>query len=181
MKKIRYATTNKKKVEDAQICLEPFGIRVVQADVNVPEIQADSLVEVARDKAVKPYNEIGEPLIAMDSGLFIEDLNGFPGIYAHYVDDTLGVEGLLSLVEGINKEDPKGYVEKVIVYIDENVTKHWSARVDGVLLKEERGGHGFFYDSIFYVPEVGKSLSELTTEEKSNVWGSGWVEFGEWF
>ena len=86
---LRYVTTNEGKIEEA---LEYLDSGVTQLDYDYTEIQADELEPVAAVGAREAFRVAGEPVIVDDAGLFIEELDGFPGPYSSYVEDTLGVE-----------------------------------------------------------------------------------------
>jgi XTP/dITP diphosphohydrolase len=85
---LRYVTTNEGKVREAREYLD----EVVALEYDYTEIQADRLEPVAAHGAREAYREVGGPVLVDDAGLFIEGLDGFPGPYSAYVEDTLGVE-----------------------------------------------------------------------------------------
>ena len=92
---ITYATTNKYKLAGANQALLGVGLTLTAPDRElpyVPEIQSDSQEEVSIDKAQKYYELLKNPLVVMDSGLFIKSLKGFPGVYTKYALDTIGIE-----------------------------------------------------------------------------------------
>lgn len=83
-----YATTNKHKLAGAKQALAGTDINLIAPDKtlpDVPEIQSDDQQVVSVDKAIKYYDLLKRPLVVMDSGLFIDELGGFPGIYTKYV------------------------------------------------------------------------------------------------
>lgn len=110
---IRYVTTNEGKVREAESYL---GADVAALEYDYPEIQADSLEEVAADGARKAYRYAGEPVIVDDAGLYLDELDGFPGPYSAYVEDTLGVErvGRLARSEGATR----AHFRCVVAYCD---------------------------------------------------------------
>ncbi|RNJ27201.1 non-canonical purine NTP pyrophosphatase [Halosegnis longus] len=86
---LRYVTTNEGKIREALSYLDDD---VTQLDYDYAEPQADELEPIAAAGAREAYRVAGEPVIVDDAGLFIEGLDGFPGPYSAYVEDTLGVE-----------------------------------------------------------------------------------------
>ena len=114
MKKITYVTGNWAKIMSARQLLEPLGFEIEQVKMDVPEIQHDSIEEVAKFSAKWASDKLGKTVLKNDSGLCIESLNGFPGPYTHYVDDTLGEDGVLKLLEGV--EYRKAYFIEVLAY-----------------------------------------------------------------
>ncbi|MFW5917530.1 MAG: non-canonical purine NTP pyrophosphatase [Halorubrum sp.] len=87
---LRYVTTNPGKVREAERYL-PNG-SVERLDFDYTEIQADELGPIAVRGAREAYRHADEPVLVDDAGLFIEGLDGFPGPYSAYVEETLGVE-----------------------------------------------------------------------------------------
>ncbi len=118
---INFVTTNPGKVAALQNSLGDSAT-VLQLQLDVPEIQADSAEEVALYKARYAYERTKKPLIMQDSALHIRALNGFPGPYIKFINETIGPEGILSLME--NKEDRYCYFDEVAVYIDDNGDEH---------------------------------------------------------
>jgi XTP/dITP diphosphohydrolase len=175
---IIFTTTNKYKIKAAETVLTKYGIEVLGKDVEVDEIQSNDSEQVILDKVKRCYEQIKEPLIAMDSGLFIESLDGFPGVYTKYALDTIGEDGLIKLTK--DKEDKKAYVQRMIGYTDGKVTKVFSSRGYGEIIQEKRGTNGMNYDLIFYVPSKGKTLAELSDEDRTVVWGDAWDRLAQW-
>ncbi|WP_209485261.1 non-canonical purine NTP pyrophosphatase [Halorubrum alkaliphilum] len=87
---LRYVTTNPGKVREAEEYL-PDG-SVERLDFDYAEIQSPELGPIAARGAREAYREAGEPVLVDDAGLFIEELDGFPGPYSSYVEETLGIE-----------------------------------------------------------------------------------------
>ncbi|MBA3867727.1 MAG: non-canonical purine NTP pyrophosphatase [Anaerolineae bacterium] len=94
---IIFATTNVGKASALKTLAAAHGIKVQQVEVDLVEPQADSVLEVAQNKAVQAVKLLGEPVVVEDSGFAIDVLNGFPGAYIKYALATIGAEGLLRL------------------------------------------------------------------------------------
>ena len=114
MKKITYVTGNWAKLASAKQALEPLGYEIDNIKMETPEIQADDVTEVAKYSAKWAAEELKVPVMKNDSGLFVKSLKGFPGVYTHYANDTIGEDGLLKLMEGI--EDRSAYFKESIAY-----------------------------------------------------------------
>lgn len=97
---ITFITGNKHKVKEAQGIFHQFNIEVEHVDLGYPEIQGE-LIDVARFGAVDAARRLGRPVIVEDAGLFIKALNWFPGTYSSYVQETLGNEGILKLMNNV--------------------------------------------------------------------------------
>ncbi len=124
-------------------------------------MQADSLEEVV----LEALREIeGDNFFIEDSGLFVEALNGFPGVYSAYVFRTLGYEGLLKLMEG--EQNREAYFESVVGLRFRGEVKIFRGRVYGRIAEEPKGDKGFGYDPVF-IPE-GYSLTFAQSPEIKN-------------
>ena len=111
MRTVWFMTGNAGKVREAKHALEPLGFEVKQLvveGVEISEPQCDDLEIVARAKlqqaqAHLPHTD--DALMVEDAGLFVDALDGFPGVYSAYVLKTLGCNGMLKLMEGNNNRN----------------------------------------------------------------------------
>jgi len=140
-------------------------IEVEHVSLDLVEPQASTLEEIAVSKVKQAFEILKRPVIVDDTGLFIKDLNGFPGVYAAYVQSTLGNNGILKLMEG--NKNRSAYFETVIAYADETEIKTFSGRVNGEISENSSGTEGFGYDPIFSVG--GKKLAEMMLDEKNKL------------
>ncbi|MCA0458962.1 MAG: non-canonical purine NTP pyrophosphatase [Chloroflexi bacterium] len=96
---IHFVTTNKGKADALKQIASHFGIEVVAVESELVEPQADSIIEVAQNKAAQAVKLLGKPVVVEDTGFAIDALAGFPGAYIKYALATIGAEGLIRLVE----------------------------------------------------------------------------------
>lgn len=168
MRKILFATSNKGKLLEAGKFLSPLGFEVIQLEISYPEIQTSSLEEVASFGLEWILKEKGieEPIIIEDAGLFIHALNNFPGIFSADVFKSIGLEGILRLME--DEEDRGAHFESCIAYREEGSQPMiFKGRVDGKIAFEPKGEHGFGYDPVFIPKGEDKTFAEMSTEEKN--------------
>lgn len=158
---IRFVTGNEHKVAEAR---ERLSVPVEAIAYDYVEIQADDLEAIAAAGATEAYDAVEgtDPVIVEDSGLFIDALDGFPGPYSAYVEDTLGIERVWRL--GAAESDRSAAFTSVVAYADGQQTKTFAGTVAGTLVAP-RGSGGFGYDPIFEVD--GRTLAERTTAEKN--------------
>ncbi|HJJ31074.1 MAG TPA: XTP/dITP diphosphatase [Methanocorpusculum sp.] len=175
---ITVVTGNKGKA--AEVAAFFSGIEeVTSVSVEMTEPQAESLEEVAHAKAEQAYAVLKRPLIVDDTGLFIEAVNGFPGPYAAYVQDTIGNAGILALLSG--EKNRRAYFETVIAYADKTGIYTFSGRVYGDITQSPRGNEGFGYDPIFSAGD--KTLAEMSIAEKNTMShrAHALISFKEWY
>ncbi len=110
---VTFVTTNPGKVEEAREYLDET---VEQVAFDYLEPQTDDVHEVAAYGARAAYNHLGEPVIVDDTALTIDAFDGFPGPYASYVYDTLGVERVADLA--LAEESQSAAFRAVIAYCD---------------------------------------------------------------
>jgi XTP/dITP diphosphohydrolase len=174
MKEIHFITSNKGKLEEAEKKLFRLGFHVVGSDIYVPEIQANSVrevIEYALDflETNEEANRLGRVMLD-DSGLFIDYLKGFPGVYSAYVLNTIGYKGILKLLEGVEEELREARFIACIGYLDMETKEReiFEGVSSGKIAFAPRGSGGFGYDPIFIPKEGnGRTFAEIPTEEKN--------------
>ena len=178
---ITFITGNEHKVKEAENIFKDYDIELEHIDLVYDELQG-TLEEVALSGAKYASRKLDRPVIVEDAGLFIKALKGFPGTYSHYVQDTLGNQGILKLMEDVS--DRYAEFRSVIGYCAPNSEpKTFLGKVKGEIAVEERGDLGFAFDPLFYVPSEGKTFGELTTEEKNQFSHrkNSLMKFIEWY
>jgi len=149
---------------DFQVELVPYYKKV--------EIQSDDVTEIARvaieniARIVKPQS--GTYIVVEDDGLYIEALGGFPGPYAEFVYRTIGLRGILKLME--NVQDRRATFRSALgVYTPSGQVKVIVGEVRGYIAEEIRGSGGFGYDPIFIPEGYNKTFAEMSLEEKCEI------------
>ena len=104
---VRFVTSNEGKVREANIIFKQFSLIAVPHPARKLELQSDKLEEVASYAAQSLIGRVPEPFFVEDSGLFIYSLRGFPGPYSSYVYRTIGLDGVLKLMEGVEDRRAK--------------------------------------------------------------------------
>ena len=176
---IFFATSNSHKVSEAAAILDPLGHRVQPLLLNgrpleLVEPQAEGIEEVARSKLEQAVEATSGMLgsqtaiLVEDSGLFVDSLGGFPGPFSSYVESTIGLQGILSLMEGVESRGAEYRAVAVLGFEGETLRSSGSCK--GVISTTASGSNGFGYDPIF-VPEEGdgRTCGELSPHEKSQV------------
>lgn len=179
MDKIIFATGNEGKMKEIRLLLDDLGIEILslkEAEIDL-DIQEDgeTFEENAVIKAKAVMNETGTLVLADDSGLEIDYLNGEPGVYsARYLgEDTsyrIKNQNLIDRLEGVPEEKRTARFVCIIaaVFPDGKILTT-KGTIEGIIGYEERGEGGFGYDPIFWLPEYGCSTAELSMEKKNEL------------
>lgn len=179
MKDILIATKNKGKAKDFESIFGPLGYIVKTLDDVASHLDVEetgsTFEENAILKAEALANELNTIVIADDSGLEVDALNGEPGIYsARYAgeakSDDANMDKLLANLEGVPAEDRTArFVCAIALAQPGKETVTYRGTCEGEIAKERRGEYGFGYDPIFFVPAQNKMMAELTPEQKSAI------------
>jgi XTP/dITP diphosphohydrolase len=166
--KIAIVTSNQGKLREFRASLEGQGIEVVHADLDCDEIQADTLQEVVVD-CLGQLSSCGIKDLALDdSGLFIDHLKGFPGVYSSYALRTLGNEGVLKLLEGV--KDRGAHFECCIGCMTGDFGQFIvTGRCEGTIGLKAAGNEGFGFDPIFIPQGYDRTFAEISIEEKNRI------------
>ncbi len=163
--KIYLATGNKHKVEEVSCVLKDYSIDVEAVNIKGIEIQADNVDKIAESSALRAAASSKLPIIVEDTGFFIDALNGFPGPYASYVHDTIGVAGALKLLEGVKSREAT--FRSAVAFSDSKETLSFIGESRGTIALRARGEQGFGFDSIFEpLDGTGKTFAETDLDEK---------------
>ena len=178
--KVVLASHNKHKLVEISKITEKFDIELVLqselgVDIDVEET-GTTFEENSFLKAEAVMKATGLPALADDSGIAVDALNGEPGVYsARYgFDESLDDEGrvqlLLKNTENVPNEKRQAQFVCVITLVTpEGKTIQARGEVHGFLTREPAGSGGFGYDPIFYYPPYGKTLAQVSAEEKNQV------------
>ena len=171
------ASNNKNKIREMTQILLPFGMEVISqgeagADFEVEE-NGTTFRENAEIKAAAVYDALHMPVIADDSGLVVDALDGAPGVYSHRFAGENATDHdrsmkILEKLEGISESGRRARFICEICYIDEKGEKHFfTGKCEGIIGTEEKGSNGFGYDPIFCYGN--KTLAEMTDDEKNQI------------
>ncbi len=125
MKRITFATTNQGKIASLREAFDAVGLDDIVIDgraLDIIEPQADTCEEVAISKARQAFALLGQPVIVDDSSFHINCLGGFPGVYAKYMNETLGARGIVDFMR--DKVDRSAYFSGALAYVDSEGREH---------------------------------------------------------
>lgn len=178
MKQIVVATKNPNKAREYRELFAPWQIEVkTLADFDQPieiEENGTTFEENALIKAQAVVTATQLPVVADDSGLVVDALNGAPGIhsarYAGDHDDDANNDKLLANLVGVSMDQRTAHFHTTLVALKPNGQKLVAnGDVNGLILTQRRGENGFGYDPLFFLPKLNSAMAELTDEQKNSV------------
>ena len=180
MKKIIIGSGNKHKIEEIKSFFADLDLKFegLNQELELPEVIEDgkNYKENALKKARQRAQELNEIVLADDSGLSVEYLDGAPGIYsARFGGEELNDEEkylkILKLLEGQPQEKRGAAFISVIAVVDpfKNIEITVKGRCEGIIADKPAGENGFGYDPIFYLPEYDKTMAQLSQKEKNKI------------
>ncbi len=174
------ATNNRHKAAELQALLSDVGVRIrtLAEFPDAPEVVEDGTTCEANaiKKATAIANHTGLPAMADDTGLMVEALGGRPGVYAaRYAGEQATYEDncrkLLGELQGVPVAKRRARFVTVVAFVPRPGVQAQvvEGALDGVIAEQPAGTYGFGYDPVFVVPELGKTLAQLTSEEKNRI------------
>ena len=184
-RRILIATSNAGKLLDFAGAAARFGVEIaaIPGFSSLPSVVEDGLTfEANARKKAEAYSKYvpGEIVIADDSGLEVDALNGAPGVHsARYAaeepgqaegntDDEANNARVLRELQGVPSAQRTGrFVCILVAARDGKTLATFRGTAEGIILEAPRGSNGFGYDPLFYFPQIGRTFAELSAEEKS--------------
>lgn len=176
-------TSNKGKIREITDILKDYKIKIETVKGEKTEIQSTDLTSIVKEVLLRIHNKSPLPLLVEDSGLFIKSLRGFPGPYSSYVFQTIGLSGVIKLMQG-EKERSAEFRSVAGVYTSSSGIKVFDGIVKGEITEEPRGEMGFGFDPIFTpLDRGGKTFAEMSFEQKNQCShrALSTKRFAEWF
>ncbi len=177
--RIVFATGNEGKMKEIRLILADLNCEVVSMkeiglDIDIIE-DGITFCENAEIKAKAVWEHTKDIVLADDSGLSIDYLNGEPGVYsARFMgeDTTYEVKNnelIKRLADAKEEERTARFVCNIAAVLPNGSVFHTEETMEGIIAKEAAGSNGFGYDPILWLPEFGKTSAQLTMEEKNQI------------
>lgn len=178
-RKIIFATGNEGKMREVRMILadmelEPVSMKEAGIEADIVE-DGTTFEENAAIKARTIMELTGEIVLADDSGLEVDYLNGEPGVYsARYMGEstpyTIKNNHIIELLKDAKGEERSArFVSAIACAFPDGEVITVRGTVEGIIGYEEKGENGFGYDPIFYVPELGMTTAQLPPERKNEI------------
>ncbi|MCI8411363.1 MAG: hypothetical protein HFJ40_02775 [Clostridia bacterium] len=175
MEEIIFVTHNKEKAKSAEQYFN--NIRFSTYDFELDEPRSDNIKDIVTAKVKQAYEIVKKPCIALDTGFFIDELNGFPRAFVNFSLDTIGIDGILKLMEG--KENRACRFEECLAYNDGKKIYYFYGKHPGELANKKQGENSEEkWSDLWYIfkPQYfEKTLAEMDIverEERRKVDGS---------
>jgi XTP/dITP diphosphohydrolase len=181
MKSLHFASNNYNKYVEIQSVLQKYSINVYFSRMILTEIQSDFLVEIATEKSRSAFEKILMPIIVEDDGLFIDELDGFPGQYSSYAFKTIGNDGIIKLL--INSKTRIAYFKSVFVFYDGNILRSFVGETKGKIAHRPTG-KGWGYDPMFIPDGIDITFGQLHQENRKEEFShrtQALIKFANWY
>ena len=185
MKEIVFVTHNKGKIASAKNRLKGVNFSVFEYDLEEP--RSDDIKYISKYKVMEAYEIVKKPCISLDSGFWIDELDGFPRAFVNFTLDTIGINGILKLMEQIENRSCR-FTECLSYYDGKNIYQ-FMGKHEGTLTKEILGNDSTKkWSDLWYIfkPEgYEKTLAQMTDSERENRVKynsvSAFTEFSKWY
>ena len=162
--KLKVITSNPGKVAEYQKAFDGLGIEMEHYRLPYDEVQTSDLEEVVNKGMNEIISKGVRNFIVDDTGLFIDSLKGFPGVWSAYAQKTIGNKGILKLMDGV---EDRGAEFRCCIGCDidgERIVVVGVCR--GYITESEKGTDGFGFDPIFS-PDGKLTFAEMSIEDKN--------------
>ncbi len=166
MEEIVFVTHNKGKAKSAEKYFR--NLKFSTYDFELDEPRSEDLKEIATAKVKQAYELVKKPCIALDTGFFIDALNGFPKTFVNFSLDTIGIEGILKLMEQQENRDCR--FEECLAYYDGKEIRYFYGKHPGkVAYKPEGEARQEKWSDLWYIFQPNhfeKTLAQMNQQER---------------
>ena len=168
MEEIVFVTHNKGKIASANRQLEGVNFKVFEYDLEEP--RSDDIKYISKYKVMEAYKLVNKPCMSLDCGFWIDELDGFPRAFVNFALDTIGINGILKLME--EKDNRNCRFTECLSYYDGNELNQFMGQHDGTLAKKVLGNDtDKKWSDLWYIFKpygYNKTLAEMTEDERKN-------------
>jgi len=176
MNKIFFVTGNQFKFDLAKSKLNlKDNIDLQQKKFNCPEIQADTIKEIASFSVKYCADNLKVPCIKNDSGMQVQFLNNFPGPYSKYIEKTITEKGILNLMSDCSNREAT-FIEALAFCEPGKEPVVFECTTRGKIANQSRGDNGWGFDKIFIPRGFDKTFAEFNDDDRVKLWGSSGYE-----
>jgi len=168
VEEIVFVTHNKGKIASANRQLEGVNFRIFEYELEEP--RSDDIKYISKYKVMEAYKLVKKPCISLDCGFWIDELDGFPRAFVNFALDTIGIDGMLKLME--NKENRKCRFTECLSYYDGKNLQQFMGKHEGTLSEKVLGNDtDKMWSDLWYIFRplgYDKTLAQMSEEERKN-------------
>lgn len=168
MEEVIFVTHNKGKITSAKKQLEEVNFKIYEYELEEP--RSDDIKYISKYKVMEAYKIVQKPCLSLDCGFWIDALQGFPRAFVNFSLDTIGIEGILKLMEG--KENRACRFTECLSYYDGKELYQFMGEHEGTIAKQIVGNDTEKkWSDLWYIYQpygYTKTLAEMTDEERAN-------------
>ncbi|MBR6682874.1 MAG: hypothetical protein IKL38_00860 [Firmicutes bacterium] len=168
MQEIVFVTHNPGKIASAQKILKNVKLSIFEYELDEP--RSDDIEYISKMKVMEAYKLVKKPCISLDCGFWIDALNGFPRAFVNFALETVGLEGILKLMEGIENRSCR--FTECLSYYDGKELHQFAGKHEGLIapailgLDTDEKWSNLWY---IYIPKgYEKTLAQMTQEERDS-------------
>lgn len=168
MQEIVFVTHNPGKIASAQKTLKNVKLSIFEYELDEP--RSDDIEYISKMKVMEAYELVKKPCISLDCGFWIDALNGFPRAFVNFALETMGLEGILKLMEGIENRSCR--FTECLSYYDGKELHQFAGKHEGLIapailgLDTDEKWSDLWY---IYIPKgYEKTLAQMTQEERDS-------------
>lgn len=170
-------TKNKGKLAAAQSIFDKYSIEVRSLDFDIPEIQADTSVEIAKNMVLQAFEKFREPVIREDHSLFIDEIN-FPGPFMAFAEKNITAEKLTQMLKNLNSTN--GHFELAAAFADKDGKIHeFTYSVPVIFETTPRGIPSDGWNQLIRFPEETRVFTEYPSDERNHIWSKNYEEIAK--
>jgi non-canonical purine NTP pyrophosphatase (RdgB/HAM1 family) len=158
-----FVSSNPGKVQEVATIV---GAPVAQLDLDLPEIQALDVTEVARQKATTAFARAERPVVVEDTGLFIDALHGLPGALVRWFLATIGPAGICDLIPP--RADRSARARTAVALCAGETVELFVGETAGSIVQAPRGAGGFGWDAIFQPTGATSTFAQMDSVERAH-------------
>lgn len=181
MNKILIASNNQNKIREIKQVTDKFPIEIISLKEAGIDKDIDETGKTFKENAFIKANEIYKSIkgnmmvLADDSGLMVDALDGLPGVYSarfagEHGNDKKNNEKLLHLLKGKPLEERSAkFVCAIVLIVNDKEIINVEGEIKGYIIEKELGYNGFGYDPLFLVPEYNMTFAEMDSKRKNSI------------
>jgi len=160
MNEIVFVTHNKGKIAEAQKVLKNIKLEIFEHELEEP--RSEDVKYISKCKVMEAYKIVKKPCISMDAGFWIDELNGFPKAFVNFSLETVGINGILKLMEG--KDNRACRFIECLSYYDGKELHQFMGEHEGNDTNKKWSDLWYIYKPYGY----DKTLAEMSDDERNN-------------